>query len=81
MAAQLLSIDVEGFDLKVLESNDWTKFHPRVICVEELEESLDENFSSEIGMYLKDENYTKVAWTGLSSIFVENSYLASMAKL
>jgi hypothetical protein len=81
LEAQLMSIDVEGFDLKVLESNDWTKFHPRVICVEELNENLNENFSSVIGMFLKDKNYTKVAWTGMSSIFVETSYLASMPKL
>jgi FkbM family methyltransferase len=30
----LMSIDVEGFDLNVMQSNDWTKFRPRCLMVE-----------------------------------------------
>ncbi len=30
----LLSVDVEGLDLPVLESNDWSRFRPECICVE-----------------------------------------------
>ena len=30
----LLNIDVEGLDLEVLQSNDWSKFKPKVIIVE-----------------------------------------------
>jgi FkbM family methyltransferase len=30
----LLSIDAEGFDLTILKSLDFSRFHPRVICVE-----------------------------------------------
>jgi FkbM family methyltransferase len=30
----LLNVDVEGLDKDVLESNDWARFRPRVICVE-----------------------------------------------
>jgi FkbM family methyltransferase len=29
-----LSIDVEGFELDVLRSNDWKRFRPKVLCVE-----------------------------------------------
>ena len=29
-----LSVDVEGLDLQVLESNDWKKYSPKVILVE-----------------------------------------------
>lgn len=32
----LLSVDVEGFDLDVLKSNDWQLFRPRVLITEEL---------------------------------------------
>ena len=35
----LLTIDVEGLDLDVLKSNDWTRFRPRVLIVEELRQS------------------------------------------
>ena len=29
-----LSVDVEGLDLEVLESNDWSRFRPKVVLVE-----------------------------------------------
>jgi hypothetical protein len=28
------TIDTEGMDLKILKSNDWERFRPRVLCVE-----------------------------------------------
>jgi FkbM family methyltransferase len=31
-----LSVDVEGFDLNVLRSNNWERFRPRVILVEDM---------------------------------------------
>ena len=36
-----LSIDVEGLDYQVLLSNDWSKYRPKVILVEELSTSLE----------------------------------------
>ena len=36
-----LSIDVEGLDLQVLNSNDWTRFRPRVLLVEARGAELD----------------------------------------
>ncbi len=41
-----LSIDVEGLDHQVLLSNDWSKYKPRVILVEELSMSLEDLFAS-----------------------------------
>ena len=35
-----LNVDVEGFDLNVLKSNDWSKYRPRIVLVEILENSL-----------------------------------------
>lgn len=37
----LLTVDVEGLDYQVLLSNDWDKFRPQVILVEELIRDLD----------------------------------------
>jgi FkbM family methyltransferase len=31
-----LTVDVEGFDLKVLHSNDWKRFRPTVVLVEDI---------------------------------------------
>jgi hypothetical protein len=33
-APEFLSIDVEGLELEVLQSNDWALFQPKIICVE-----------------------------------------------
>lgn len=53
------SIDTEGFDIEVLKGNNWKKFKPRVICVEE---GNTEKFLIDIG-------YTKVHQTPTNSIF------------
>ena len=67
-----LNIDVEGFDLEVLKSNDWLTFLPDVICIEEWQPASNLKNLSEIESFLAKKNYTKLAYTGLSSIFVYN---------
>lgn len=54
-----ISIDVEGFEKEVLESNDWKKFRPKLICmeyvehygkrIEEKEKNFNENFWLNLG--------------------------------
>lgn len=68
----LLSIDTEGFDLNVLKSNNWEKYRPHVIIVENTEFDLDHAGSDPIYTYLKSKNYTLYAKTGLSLIFKSN---------
>jgi FkbM family methyltransferase len=34
-SVDFLNVDCEGNDLKVLQSNDWSRWKPRVICVED----------------------------------------------
>lgn len=63
----LLSIDCEGADLDVLRGNDWSSFHPRVICVEELATTLTQ--PSEIRQFLQGHGYLLHAHTGLSAIY------------
>lgn len=36
-----MNVDVEGFDLQVLKSNDWAKFRPKVIAVEIWHKDID----------------------------------------
>lgn len=67
----LLSIDCEGFDLEVLESNNWIKFRPTVICIEEWDFKFDLE-ETEIGSYLRNLNYSRFAFTGLSSVFIDD---------
>jgi hypothetical protein len=74
--ATLLSIDVEGHDLEVLQSNNWSGFKPRVICVEENIASSKQS-GSNIANYLMAYGYKFVESTGLTSIYVHSDYLES----
>lgn len=58
-----LSIDVEGLDLEVLKSNDWLKFRPSWVLVEQLNLSDIESFDFEIHHYMKSLNYVLFAKT------------------
>ena len=53
-----LSVDVEGLDLKVLQSNNWIKYRPEVVLVEDLQvTSITNSTTSPIVRYLSDQNY------------------------
>ncbi len=62
------SIDVEGAEMTVLESIDWGRTTPAVICVEELILSLEKQ--SEVGRLLSNRGYRLEGRIGLSSIYV-----------
>jgi hypothetical protein len=49
-----MDVDVEGHDLEVLESNDWKRFRPRLIVVED--EAVDPA-QSEIVRMMKSRGY------------------------
>ena len=49
-----ISIDVEGLDLEVLKSNNWDKYAPRVVLVENLQ---DQKRIKEIENFLKKKDY------------------------
>lgn len=57
-----LSIDVEGLDYQVLLSNNWDKYKPGVILVEE-NVNVDELNHSPIYKFLKEKGYTFFAKT------------------
>ncbi|MBD2752565.1 FkbM family methyltransferase [Spirosoma validum] len=54
-----LSLDVEGFELDVLNSNDWTRYRPRIIVVE----SLQLKSQNVLDAYLHEVNYKLIAKT------------------
>ncbi|MFL6255475.1 MAG: FkbM family methyltransferase [Pyrinomonadaceae bacterium] len=59
-----MSVDVEGLDYQVLKSNDWARFRPRVVLVEDLNvaslERLDESPSAQL---LRREGYRPTSKT------------------
>jgi len=55
----LLNVDVEGFDLRVLKSNDWNRYKPRIIAIEIWinEIDFDNLFGNSIYQYLLSLGY------------------------
>ena len=60
----LLDIDVEGFDLEVLQSNDWDKYRPKSVMVEI---DVDGFETSPVDKFLRDLGYKIVAMTPVST--------------
>ncbi|MBA2613909.1 MAG: FkbM family methyltransferase [Bacteroidetes bacterium] len=57
----LLNIDVEGLDFEVLNSNDWTKYKPKIIAVELNIRSIDDLLTHRSAIFLKNLGYIIVA--------------------
>lgn len=64
-----LTVDVEGYDMNVLKSNDWNKYKPRVIVIEQLPDPNNSIVNSEIYLFLKNKSYNLIAKTGNSCIY------------
>ncbi len=66
-----MTIDVEGLDLEVLQSNNWEKYRPKIILVESWDSTLDNLFSNPIYLFLSSRNYELLAKTINTLIFKE----------
>lgn len=67
----LLTIDVEGMDYLVLQSNDWSKYTPDFILVE-CEESISNLSNDCIYQFLHAKGYSLVGRTKRTSLFRRN---------
>jgi FkbM family methyltransferase len=68
-----LSVDVEGMELDVLESNDWDRVRPRFVAVEWLEPpSVKGAVSSGVHHFLEQQEYELICKTPATLIFCES---------
>jgi FkbM family methyltransferase len=58
-----MSIDVEGFEMSVLSSNNWDKFRPNYLIIE-----INQN-GNKIKQFLKNEGYSGIFDNGTNCIF------------
>ncbi len=66
----LLSVDVEGLDLEVLQSNDWDRYRPGLVMVEDLGiESLSRAADSRVVQFLSGNGYDPIAKTTTTLFF------------
>ena len=70
----ILSIDVEWFDMDVLESNNWSKYKPKYIVLETVEYAKNwkhtwSKESATFDPYMKKRWYVVIAETGINTIY------------
>lgn len=68
---ELLNIDAEGVDLKVLKGLDFNKYRPEFICIEiwAVANGLEALLCSEINQFLTQKKYRLASWAGKSMIY------------
>jgi len=64
-----LSVDVEGLDLEVLQSNDWRLLRPEYILIEVLQKDFEEILQDPVYKYLDECGYKVLAKTVNTLIF------------
>ena len=69
-----LSIDVEGWDERILKKFDWEKYKPAVVCVETLEYAEKRNGNKLISLieFMVSVGYMVYADTYINTIFVNS---------
>jgi len=58
-----MSIDVEGLDMIVLESNDWKRYSPRYLLVECIGDTVEDIMQDKIYRFLSEKGYKIVGKT------------------
>ncbi|NDY83475.1 FkbM family methyltransferase [Orrella sp. NBD-18] len=66
-----MSIDVEGKDLEVLQSNNWLKYRPKYILAETLRTNIDKISECPLSMYLSSVGYDPICKV-YNTIFFES---------
>lgn len=71
-----MSVDVEGLDLDVLESNDWQRFRPNIILVELLNCSLSNLQNDPVYDFLTSKGYSVFSKCMQTVFFIKNEYMS-----
>lgn len=71
-----LTVDVEGLDLSVLKSNDWTTYRPRLVLAEDANVHwLEQIGESELVQFMHSIGYRVCAKTALTLFFADREHL------
>ena len=69
-----LTIDVEGLDFEVLESNNWNKYRPSAVLIEVLASTLADIESSQTFKFLHDKRYILYSKLISTCIFLSEEF-------
>jgi hypothetical protein len=70
-----LDVDAEGMDLEILKSNDWSRFQPRLICVEDYQTNLVAYIETPTHQYLAGIGYIFLSATAISKIYTHETFV------
>ena len=70
-----MNIDVEGADLEVMHSSNWTKYRPRVLVVEDGRFEIFNPNASKLFSFCQEVGYKIYAKLVNSLVFVEENFL------
>jgi hypothetical protein len=70
-----MSIDVETLDFDVLQSNNWEKYKPLIILIEDLNFKINNLSESKIYNFLRKYNYDFFAKTVNTHFFKRNDFI------
>lgn len=82
-APTVLSIDVEGKDMEIIESIDFEKYRPLIVIAEMIsfDTTLAHNSKNEeIKKFMIYKGYDEYAFTGINSIFIDREFLNERKK-
>ncbi|MFC4261706.1 FkbM family methyltransferase [Ferruginibacter yonginensis] len=76
-APDFISIDVEGLDLDILKTLNFSRWRPKLLCIETVHYSQShiKKSNDAIAQFLATHNYSAYAHTGINTIFVDNNLL------
>lgn len=69
----LLSVDVEGFDLRVLQGLDFARYAPAVVLVESLLTRLEDILASDLHGFMTAHGYALANWVGYTLFYRERA--------
>ncbi len=73
-AIDFMSFDVAGLDVRVLQSNNWKKYQPRFVLVEDTDADFKHLDASEVHEFLSDKQYKLVSKTQRTLIYRYEKY-------
>jgi FkbM family methyltransferase len=76
----LMNLDVEGLEMSVLESNDWERFRPKVLVVEQHAIQVAEALESGACRYAKHLGYQPIAKTLNTLVMAEQAFVEELKR-
>ncbi|MBV8254379.1 MAG: FkbM family methyltransferase [Chitinophaga sp.] len=67
-----MSVDVEGLDLQVLQSNNWDKYRPEYLLVEDLMSDVSDSLNGPLYKFLHAKDYKLVARSYNTAFYHDN---------